>query len=164
MKDNLVLIGMMGSGKSTVGRLLAEKLGRRFVDTDSLIEERCGCPIPRLVEERGWDFFRDEELGLSEELARERDLVIACGGGLPMRPDCIGSLKFSGTVLWLRRDPEETYDRLDRSHRPLAQQGKAAFLELYAQREPVYREWAEVVIPVGPTPQDTLNAILEVLE
>lgn len=161
---NIVLIGMMGCGKSTIGTLLAEKLDRTFVDTDTLIEEREGRSISEIFTTDGEDYFRDQELGISEELARQQDLVIACGGGLPMKPDCIGSLKYSGTVIWLRRDPGETYDTMEVSGRPLAQQGREAFLARFAQREPIYREWAEFVVEDFSSPENTLNAVLEVLK
>ena len=160
---NIVLIGMMGCGKSTVGALLAQKLGLTLVDTDALIEEREGRSISEIFATDGEGYFRDQELGVSEELARKQDLVIACGGGLPMKPDCIGSLKYSGTVIWLRRDPGETYDTMDASGRPLAQQGREAFLERFAQREPVYRQWADAVIEDFSSPENTLKAVLEVL-
>ena len=161
---NIVLIGMMGCGKSTVGALLAEKLGLTLVDTDALIEAREGRSISEIFAADGEGYFRDQELGVSEELARRQGLVIACGGGLPMRPDCIGSLKYSGTVIWLRRDPGETYDTMDASGRPLAQQGREAFLERFAQREPVYRQWADFVIEDFSSPENTLHAVLEVLQ
>jgi len=161
---NIVLIGMMGCGKSTIGGLLAEALGRRLVDTDELIEQREGRSIAEIFAAEGEDYFRDQELGVSEELAREQNLVIACGGGLPMKPDCIGSLKYSGTVVWLRRDPGETYDSMDTASRPLAQQGRAAFLERFAQREPVYRRWADLTVEDFSSPQATLDAILEGLK
>ena len=161
---NIVLIGMMGCGKSTVGTLLAEKLDRTFVDTDTLIEEREGRSISEIFATDGEDYFRDQELGISEELARQQDLVIACGGGLPMKPDCIGSLKYSGTVIWLCRDPGETYDTMEVSGRPLAQQGREAFLARFEQREPIYREWAEFVIEDFSSHENTLNAVLEVLK
>ena len=160
---NIVLIGMMGCGKSTIGALLAQKLGLTLVDTDALIEEREGRSISEIFATDGEGYFRDQELGVSEELARKQDLVIACGGGLPMKPDCIGSLKYSGTVIWLRRDPGETYDTMDASGRPLAQQGREAFLERFAQREPVYRQWADAVIEDFSSPENTLKAVLEVL-
>jgi len=160
---NIVLIGMMGCGKSTVGALLAQKLGLTLVDTDALIEEREGRRISEIFATDGEGYFRDQELGVSEELARKQDLVIACGGGLPMKPDCIGSLKYSGTVIWLRRDPGETYDTMETSGRPLAQQGREAFLERFAQREPVYRQWADAVIEDFSSPENTLKAVLEVL-
>lgn len=163
MGKNIVLIGMMGCGKTTIGKLLAEKLGRELVDTDAMIEEREGCTISEIFATKGEGHFRDLELGVSEELARKSDLVIACGGGLPLRPDCIGSLKYSGTVVWLRRDPAETYDTMDTSGRPLAQQGKEAFVARFEQRAPIYGQWADIVIEDFSLTEVTLHAVLEAL-
>ena len=88
---NIVLIGMMGCGKSTVGRLAAEKLGMAFVDTDERIEGDTGRAIPDIFAQEGEAGFREHELAVSRALAREQGLVIACGGGLPTRPDAIAS-------------------------------------------------------------------------
>ena len=160
---NIVLIGMMGCGKTTVGKLLADALGRELVDTDALIEAREGRTISDIFAADGEGYFRDQELGVSEELARRRDLIIACGGGLPLRPDCIGSLKYSGTVFWLDRDPGKTYDSLDTSARPLAQNGREDFLARYAQRAPIYGQWAHHVIS-APSAQAAADAILSILQ
>ena len=159
---NIVLIGMMGCGKSTVGALLAEKTGRLLVDTDALIEEREGRSISEIFSAEGEGYFRDLELRVSEELAQQQDLIIACGGGLPVNPACIGPLKDSGTVVWLFRDPGESYDTMDAAGRPLAQQGREAFLARFAQREGVYREWADVIIEDFSSPENTAEAVLEV--
>ena len=164
MKDNIVLIGMMGCGKSTVGKLLAKAIGFAFVDTDEEIEAAVGRSIPRIFAEEGESFFRDWELGIAEELAGRKGLVIACGGGLPTRCDSIGALKYSGTVVFLHRDPGEIYDRVSMRNRPLGQGGRADFLARYAQREPLYRSWAEHEVEVQPTPGETAGKILEVLE
>ena len=161
---NIVLIGMMGSGKTTCGQLLAQQLGRELVDTDSLIEEREGCTIPEIFAARGEDYFRDLELGVSEELALRENLVISCGGGLPMKPDCIGSLKYSGVVIFLNRNPGEIYDSVPMDGRPLAQDGREAFLERFRRREPVYRQWADHEITDFSSPENTVKAILEVLK
>ena len=163
MRDNVVLIGMMGCGKTTVGGLLARKLGFTFVDTDQYIEEALGRSIPDVFAKEGEAFFRDWELGAAEELAQRRSLVISCGGGLPTRCDSIASLKYSGTVIFLRRDPGEIYDNVSMGGRPLGQQGREAFLERYAAREPIYLEWADHVVDVQPTPVETAQRILEVL-
>lgn len=161
---NIVLIGMMGCGKTTVGGLLSDALSRELVDTDQLIEQREGRSISDIFARDGEEHFRDLELAVSEELARREDLVIACGGGLPLRPGCISSLKRSGTVFWLDRDPGETYDRLDTSGRPLAQAGRADFLARYAQREPIYRKWADHVISNVPSPETAARAITAILQ
>ena len=161
---NIVLIGMMGCGKSTIGALLSEKLGRKLVDTDALIVEREGRSISEMFAAEGEGYFRDLELSVSRELGEKEGLIIACGGGLPMRPDCITALKQSGVVFWLRRDPGETYDTMDTAGRPLAQQGREDFLARFAQREPVYRNWADHVIDDFSSPECTMNQVLEALK
>lgn len=161
---NIVLIGMMGCGKSTIGALLSEKLGRKLVDTDALIVEREGRSISEMFAAEGEGYFRDLELSVSRELGEKEGLIIACGGGLPMCPDCITALKQSGVVFWLRRDPGETYDTMDTAGRPLAQQGREDFLARFAQREPIYRNWADHVIDDFSSPECTMNQVLEALK
>ena len=161
---NLVLIGMMGSGKTTCGQLLAGRLNRQFVDTDVEIEARQGRTIAEIFAAEGEAYFRDLELQLCLELADPRGLIIACGGGLPLRADCIGALRQGGTVILLERDPGETYDQLDTAGRPLAQQGRAAFLERFAQRQPVYRACADLLVAGAPSPEAAVDEILEKLE
>ena len=152
MDKNIVLIGMMGSGKTTVGRLLAGCLRRPFVDTDVLIEEREGRSIPDIFEQNGENAFRALELEVSRELSVQSGLVIACGGGLPLREEAINALKQNGLVFWLDRDPAETYDRLNVSRRPLAQSGREDFIQRYQSRAPVYRRWADHTIPCADGP------------
>ena len=161
---NIVLIGMMGCGKSTIGALLSGKLGRKLVDTDALIAEREGRSINEMFATDGEGYFRARELDVSKELGQEQDLIIACGGGLPLQQPCIEALKQNGTVIWLRRDPGKTYDTMDNSGRPLAQQGRQDFLDRFAQREPIYRACADVVIDDFSSPEHTLNHILEALK
>ncbi len=161
---NIILIGMMGCGKTTIGTLLSEKLDRKLVDTDARIVEQEGRSINEIFAAEGEGYFRDLERKVSEQLAQERDRIISCGGGLPLRSDCISPLKASGTVIWLRRDPAETYDSMDTSDRPLAQQGRQDFLDRFAQREPIYRRWADIVIDDFSSPEITLNKILEALK
>ena len=143
---NIVLIVMMGCGKSTVGRLTAKRLGMCFVDTDEWIEAEAGRAIPRLFADEGERGFRARELGVSRALAREENLVVACGGGLPTQTEAIAALKRSGVVIWLNRDPGLIYDTVSMANRPLGQQGREAFLARFAQREAVYRRWADYII------------------
>lgn len=159
---NIILTGMMGCGKTTVGGLLAQRLGRELVDTDTLIEARAGRTIPEIFSEHGEAYFRDLELAVAQELGQTRSKIIACGGGLPLREGAIAPLKKSGTVFWLDRDPGETYDSLDRSGRPLAQAGRADFLARYQARAPVYRRWADHII-VEKTPEDAADAVVRLL-
>ncbi len=161
---HIVLIGMMGCGKTTIGTLLSKKLGRPLLDTDRQIEKEQGCTVTQIFSQEGEARFRALELELCQRLGQRKGLIVACGGGLPMQPGCMQALKQNGTVVWLRRDPGETYDGLDTSGRPLAQQGREDFLARFAQREPVYRRWADAVITDFSSPKRTVEKVLEVLK
>ena len=159
MEKNIILIGMMGCGKTTVGGLLAQRLDRPLVDTDTLIEERQGRSIPDIFAREGEEYFRNLELELCRELSGREGLVIACGGGLPTQEEAISALRENGLVFWLDRDPGETYDGLDVSGRPLAQAGRDEFLRRYQNRAPVYRRWADHAIPCGDGPRKAVDLI-----
>ena len=161
MDKNIVLIGMMGSGKTTAGKLLAHRLRRPFVDTDALIEEREGRSIPEIFQRDGEAFFRSLELELSRELSGQSGLVIACGGGLPTQAEAIAALKQNGLVFWLDRDPGGTYDGLNTSHRPLARSGREDFIRRYQSRAPIYRRWADHVVRAeSPQEAEALTAAI----
>ena len=162
--NNLILIGMMGCGKSTVGRLAAEKLGLAFADTDERIERASGRTIPEIFASEGEEGFRARELDVSRALAREGGLVIACGGGLPLRETAMAPLKESGTVFWLNRDAGEIYDHVSMEGRPLAREGREAFLAKAARREEIYRRWADVTVTDFTSPISTAARVLEGLE
>ena len=159
MPQNIVLIGMMGCGKTTVGTLLARRFNRPLADTDTLIEQRQGCAVRDIFQNCGEAHFRSLELELCRELSGRRGLIIACGGGLPLRDEAIAARKESGPVFWLDRDPGETYDSLDISGRPLAQSGRDDFLRRYQNRVPVYRRWADYITPCGGGPQTASDLI-----
>jgi len=163
MEKNLVLIGMMGCGKTTVGRILAQQLGRTLADTDELIEQEAESTIRDIFLDYGEGRFRDWESIVSLKLSRKSGLVVACGGGLPLQDEAISPLKKSGVVFWLNRDPGETYDGLDVSGRPLAQNGRKEFIERYEYRAPIYRRWADVIITDFASPQATAARILEAM-
>lgn len=162
--NNILLIGMMGCGKTTLGAMLAKKLGREYLSTDAVIEKQEGRTISEIFSTEGEAHFRALERIVSNELGKKQDLVIACGGGMPINEGCMAALKPSGTVIWLRRDPGEAYDTMDIIGRPLAQNGRQSFLNLYARREPIYRQWADLTVDVLPTAELTLNHILEALK
>lgn len=145
---NLYLVGLMGAGKTTVGRQLARRLGRRFVDSDHEIEARTGVRIPTIFEIEGEAGFRQREAQVIAELANESGLVVATGGGAVLNPDNREHLKRSGLVVYLAVPPQQLYERTrhDRS-RPLLRVADplARLMELHAQRDPLYREVADVV-------------------
>ena len=149
----------MGCGKTTVGKLLSRSLGRELVDTDALIEQREGRPIPDIFANHGEAYFRALELALCRELGGRENLIIACGGGLPTQDGAIAALKQNGLVFWLDRDPGETYYGLDTAGRPLAQAGREDFLARYAVRSPIYHRWADFFIIKPESPQYAENRI-----
>ena len=161
---NVILIGMMGCGKTTVGELLASRLKRTLVDTDDLIARREGMTIPEIFESQGEGYFRSLEMGVAQALSLRGDLVIACGGGLPLQEGAMAALKESGVVLWLDRVPGEIFDGVDLSDRPLAQEGREAFLERAAQRREIYARWADATIHDFTSPISTAARAKEAVE
>lgn len=161
---NIILIGMMGCGKTTVGELLASRLKRTLVDTDKLIERQEGMTIPEIFETQGEPYFRSLEVGVAQALSLRQDLIIACGGGLPLQEGAMSALKESGVVIWLDRDPGDIFDTGDMTGRPLAQEGRAAFLERAAQRAPVYGKWADATVRDFTSPISTAARVKEAVE
>lgn len=138
----------MGTGKSTVGRLLAEQLKFDFLDTDFLIEQRCGKKITEIFAQHGEPTFRKLEAQLVTELANRDRTVIATGGGLPIHPANLESLKSHALVVCLWASPERIYDRVrEQSHRPLLNDPDPSgkIRALLAEREPFYRQ-ADILI------------------
>ena len=162
--NNLILIGMMGCGKTTVGHLLAGRLKRTLVDTDQLIEAREGLTVSEIFATEGEGYFRSLELGVAQALSLRSDLIIACGGGLPLQDAAISALKESGTVFWLDRDAGEIYDSESLADRPLAQDGREAFLAKAAERRSVYEKWADRVITDFTSSVSTAARVMEGLE
>jgi shikimate kinase len=138
---NVILVGFMGAGKSTVGRLLARRLGRCFVETDAMITAREGRSIPEIFEARGELYFRQLESEVLEALADKRDHVVATGGGFPCEPGVMERLLQLGTVVWLAADFEAVYARANRiGGRPmLASRSVEDAAALYRVRQDVYR-------------------------
>ena len=114
---NIVLIGYRCSGKTTVGEILARELGRDFIDTDALIEVRVGCSIEALISTKGWDYFREIEKGLVEEVSMRDNLVIATGGGVVMDEENVKNLKENAWIVWLNGDSEVLKERMGREQR-----------------------------------------------
>lgn len=157
---NLVLIGMMGCGKTTCGHLLAQHLSRELVDMDTVIQQREGRSISQIFASEGEDYFRDLETSLVQELSQQDGLVISTGGGVILRPENVEALRKNGMVVWLNRSAEHIFDGVALEDRPLAQDGKAAFLERFAQREAKYRAAAHVIVEDFSSPDATVNSIL----
>lgn len=161
---NLVLTGMMGCGKTTIAGLLGKRLHRSVVDTDTLVEDKAGMTITELFSLYGEEHMRELETAVCRELSQQDGLVIACGGGLPLRQENQDLLRKNGIVILLNRNPEDIYDTMDISQRPLAQQGKEDFLRRFAQRAPIYQAFSHVVIDDFSSPEATTEEILKKLE
>jgi shikimate kinase len=146
--SNLALIGFMGTGKSSVGRLVADQMHFTFLDTDDVIIARAGKSIADIFAEEGEAAFRERESQLVEELTRRTRTVISTGGGLPVNPENLTSLKTHALVICLWAAPEKIWERVrNQSHRPLLQEGDPIqkIKELLAVREPFYRQ-ADVLV------------------
>lgn len=163
---NIILAGFMGSGKTTVGRILARDLGWEFLDTDREIEAREGLSIPEIFETRGEAAFRDLETALSHELKALHHHVIATGGGFMVRPENRSAAAEAGPVVLLIATPEQIWHRVKRSrHRPLLQteDPEGRIRELLKQREDAYASIPIRVETGGKTPYSIAEAVLKAL-
>lgn len=151
-KENLILVGMMGAGKTTVGRLLARRLKRPFYDSDEEIERRCGVKIPVIFDVEGEPGFRQRERQTIAELCALPRIVLATGGGAVLAEENRRCLAEHGTVVYLHARPAHLWLRVrnDRNRPLLATADPEKKLEdLYVERDPLYREIADVVIDTG---------------
>ena len=151
--ENIVLIGMPGCGKTTVGQALATMQGKRFVDADAVLEERVGRKITDIIPSDGEEAFRQMETDTLAELGKQSGLVIATGGGCVTRERNYPLLHQNGTILWLTRE----LDKLPTHGRPLSQTGKLQ--QMYAVREPMYRRFADAVISNDAAVEQTIAQI-----
>jgi shikimate kinase len=162
------LVGMPGSGKSTVGRQLSRRLQLPFFDSDHVIEQRLGCSIREYFAREGEGAFRDLEEQVLAELAQGPGAVVATGGGAVLREANRNKLREGGKVIYLRSSPEELYRRLRHdTQRPLLQVADpmAKLRTLYAERDPLYRQTAHFQIETGrPSVPTLVNMIVMQLE
>ena len=164
---NIVLVGFMGSGKTTLGRRIAERRGLIFVDMDDLIVQREGKPIPRIFAEDGEPFFRACERRLVQELAGRKGHVIATGGGIVLNPDNIADFSRTGLVVCLWAEPEDILRRVGNdTNRPLlAVEDKLGRIrELLAKRAPLYRAVPNQVDTTDLDAETVVNRILQLYD
>ena len=150
--DNIFLIGLMGAGKTTLGKKLAQDLQCQFYDSDHIIMDRTGVSIPTIFELEGEEGFRNRESAIIDELTQEHPIILATGGGAVLRPENRRFLHDRGTVIYLCATPDILLERTrtDKS-RPLLQVADpyAKLQELLTIRDPLYRETAHFVIDAG---------------
>jgi shikimate kinase len=165
----LILIGYRATGKTSLARLIAERLGWEWIDADVEIERRAGKSIAAIFSEDGEPAFRDREAEVIADLCRRQNLVLAAGGGAPMRPESRRMMRQSGIVVWLKASPETILARMYRDHTTASRRpdltdkgGLAEIVELLCRREPVYRQTAHLEMDTeGRTPEEIAAEIIE---
>jgi len=161
---NIVLIGYRGTGKSTMGRLLAARLGRELVSTDAEIVKRAQHTIPEIVAQQGWDYFRDIETDVCREFAGRDQLVIDTGGGVILRAQNVEALKKGGTVFWLTASVETIAKRIGGDNQRPSLTGTTSFVDeiqdVLRERTPKYQAAADHIIMTDDRSIDQLIEIV----
>lgn len=160
---NIVLIGMPGSGKTTIGKILAAKLGRVFCDADHLLEEWEGTTIKDLFA-LSEENFRDAETRTIKKLSNARGAVIATGGGVVKRPENMELLKSSGLIFFIDRSPELICADINVESRPLLSAGCQRIFDLYKERIELYRKYKDFVVSNNVEPKAVVLEILNILK
>lgn len=166
---NIILIGMRGSGKTTVGKILARKLQKEFIEMDELIAKKVNMSIAKIVKQHGWDYFRDRETEIVKEIIEKDNVVISAGGGVVVRPENIALLKRHGKLFWLTVSVPALLKRIgDDKNRP-SLTGKTSRKEdmeiTLKEREKLYQNAADVVVDTeNKTAKEVAKEILTNLE
>jgi shikimate kinase len=166
---NIVLIGMRGSGKTTVGSILARKLGRELVEMDELIARRAGMSIPEIVAEHGWAKFRDIEAELTPAVSRRNNVIISAGGGVVTKENNIKELKKSGVLVWLNASVDSLLERIGQDPgRPPFVNGRSQRDDMaltLAERESLYQQAADFTVDTEhKTPEAVAEEIIGFLQ
>ena len=156
--ENIILIGMPGCGKSTLGRKLAERIGKTFVDMDAVIEQEAGMTIPEIFEKHGEKHFRDLESAVAEKLGKEKSQVIATGGGVVLRPENMKALSQNGRVVFIQRPLEY----LATKGRPLSKDS-AALKNTYDIRFPLYNKYSNLTIHTQVSIRKNTENLIDIL-
>ena len=167
MHRNIVLTGFMGSGKTLVSKHLAERTGRKVLETDEMIVELEGKPVTEIFSESGEIHFRKVEKQVVLELSKRDNIIIDCGGGVVLDKENIAALREKGVVIYLSASPKEIYRRIkDQKHRPLlnVEDPAGRILELFKKREPYYAQADCVVDTDGKSVAQVCDEVLDLME
>lgn len=163
-QNNIFLIGLMGTGKTTVGRQLSRKLNMEFYDSDRVVEERTGADIPLIFEKEGESGFRKRESAVIDELTQEQNIILATGGGAVLDPENRNHLINRGTVFYLKSNLKTLIERTSKDkNRPLLHSDKPAELilkRLLAERGPLYEETADFIIE---TANNSIHSVIQAI-
>lgn len=166
LPSNIILAGFMGSGKTTVGKVLAERLGWTFCDTDEIIEQRTKTKISEIFSQQGEPAFRDMESALAREMVEWHQRVVSTGGGFMLRPENLAASERAGFPVLLVASPDEIWHRVGRSrHRPLLQveNPRARIEQMLQERQSAYEAIAHKISTDGLTPDQVAQAILDLI-
>ena len=161
-KKNIALIGMPGCGKTTIGKLLAKKIKKDFIDMDNYIEEKFNETISDMFN-IGEEYFRDFESAACKELSKERDALISCGGGVIKRKDNIDALKKSSLIIFIDRPVEYIISDIELYKRPLLKDGKEVLYKLYKERYDLYNKYCDFKVANTRNLDDIVKEIMEQL-
>ena len=162
MKNKIVLIGMPGCGKTTIGKVLSTQLKLKFYDMDEYIQETSGKTIAELFE-KGEDNFRDLETQACRDLIKKNNVIISTGGGVVKRKENVDILKEDSTIIFLDRPVENIIGDVDVSKRPLLKDGKEKVLVLYKERYELYKKAADKIIVNDGTVKDVIEKIKNII-
>lgn len=162
MKSRIVLIGMPGSGKTTIGKILAKQLKIKFYDMDDYIQEMTSKTIAELFE-KGEDHFRNIETQACRELSEKNNILISTGGGVIKKKENIDILKQDSMIIFLNRPVENILQDVDVSKRPLLKDGKEKVLNLYKERYELYKEAADKIVINNGTINDVIHELKEIV-
>lgn len=159
---NIVLIGMPGCGKSTIGRLVNSDTGLRFIDLDDYIVESNHMSIEEMFNQ-GEEFFRDKETEAVKEVSRDSGIIISTGGGVIKREENMQRLKKNGVIIFVDRSPEKIIETLDDSVRPLLKDGVKRIFDLYKERYELYKKYSDIVIFNNEELEKSVNEVESII-
>ena len=163
MKNKVVLIGMPGCGKCTIGRLVSKELNFSFVDMDKYIEDMTSKTIPQLFEQ-GEEYFRDFETLACKELSEKSNILISSGGGVVKRKENIEILKKEAYIIFIDRPLGELVNDIDITKRPLLKEGKEKLIKLYEERYEIYKLSADEIVKNDKGIRDAINKVKKLLK
>ena len=163
MKNKVVLIGMPGCGKSTIGKLISKELNLKFFDMDNYIEKMTDKTIPQLFEQ-GEDYFRDFETLACKELAEKSNVLISSGGGVIKRKENIQILQKESYIIFIDRPLEELLNDVDISKRPLLKDGREKLIKLYEERYELYKSSADDIVKNDKGLRNTIDIIEKLIK
>lgn len=164
MKENIVLIGMSGAGKTTIGMAMSYKLKMTFVDMDAFIEKKYDMSISEMFEKFGEEYFRNLETETAKYLSENyKNTIISTGGGVVMRPENMEYLKSTGTIVYLNRTVENILSTLNAEKRPLLKSNPEKLYEMRKARHPLYQKYADICIMNSGEFQECVDNVCEAI-